>query len=644
MSILIWDQEGRPPSVEGYSRIIFWRSFDTKGVDNGLSISQVVEDNDKALRERFLAWVYEVGETTIFGENLIDYFKLDSGFSLWWMSSFTEKCNFASSPHINAVIKLMAFVSLYDRQVDGCNLVLSSPDSRLSRILSGWSIQHGVQFRWDRAANVKVKSGFMGNWHKNLPLTIKSILWLLRYAYKRMPLRGRGFLAWRQSLGDVTLVSYFFNMTADKLKNGEYESSYWGNLPEELRQAGLNVRWLHIYFESSQIPSAKIAGKYIDDFNRIGSRHEAHATLDSFLNLQILIQVFREWIFIRKKNKYVDWNNITPLLDGLEVSPLFEDDWNNSFAGIALMRSLLNWNLISSAFSYIGKQRIGVYLMENQGWEYAAIQSWRDCGHGNIVGCVHSTIRYWDMRYFDDSRLYSGSYRNSIPKPDLVAVNGKANKNILINFGYPLSRLIDVEALRYLHLSGMESSVRRSILGEKKQNQVRSSSNSKVRLLVLGDYLEENTRFQMQMLEAIYQEISDGVTIVVKPHPASHIKYEDYPGLHFSLDGRPIDLLLQEVDIAYASCTTSAAIDAYCMGVPVIVVIDGVSMNGSPLRGHNDVNFVSNSVQLMNLLLGKNCLIEPAYGSDDFFYLGSELNGWKNLLGFDGSCEEMRGN
>ena len=59
--------------------------------------------------------------------------------------------------------------------------------------------------------------------------------------------------------------------------------------------------------------------------------------------------------------------------------------------------------------------------MENQNWERIFLFFWRKNGHGKNIGVKHTTIRYWDLRYFDISK---NKFFN-LPQPDLVAVNGK---------------------------------------------------------------------------------------------------------------------------------------------------------------------------------------------------------------------------
>ena len=56
--------------------------------------------------------------------------------------------------------------------------------------------------------------------------------------------------------------------------------------------------------------------------------------------------------------------------------------------------------------------------------------------------------------------------------------------------------------------------------------------------------------------------------------------------------------VIEEYQVVYASSTTSAAIDAYCSGIPVVALIDGTQLNLSPLRGLKGVKFVINGKQL----------------------------------------------
>ncbi len=185
------------------------------------------------------------------------------------------------------------------------------------------------------------------------------------------------------------------------------------------------------------------------------------------------------------------------------------------------MQNVLMLNLFEKAFSYLPKQANGVYLQENQGWEFGMIQAWRSKQHGQLIGFPHSTVRFWDLRYFYDPRSYCKNLL-SLPMPNFVAVSGHSAKNEYVGGGYPTDDLIEVEALRYLHLDIVVDKQRRS----------RLPSPTRPQLLVLGDYLPSDTALQMNLLRGIADKLPN-IELTVKPHPACPIVASDYPGIKF---------------------------------------------------------------------------------------------------------------
>ena len=79
LSLLVWDAEGSPPLSESVS--VLWRGFLQDTATDTISIPSLIEGNSDNLRERFLAWVYELGNTIIRGRSLVDDLELRPGFS-----------------------------------------------------------------------------------------------------------------------------------------------------------------------------------------------------------------------------------------------------------------------------------------------------------------------------------------------------------------------------------------------------------------------------------------------------------------------------------------------------------------------------------------------------------------------------------
>ena len=79
-------------------------------------------------------------------------------------------------------------------------------------------------------------------------------------------------------------------------------------------------------------------------------------------------------------------------------------------------------------------QKLGIYLQENQGWEFAFINAWKKNKHGKLVAIQHSSVSFWDLRY---KNVFENRYLNlyNIYRPDFFAVNGSNSKKKFLGFG-----------------------------------------------------------------------------------------------------------------------------------------------------------------------------------------------------------------
>ena len=127
--------------------------------------------------------------------------------------------------------------------------------------------------------------------------------------------------------------------------------------------------------------------------------------------------------------------------------------------------------------------------------------------------------------------------------------------------------------------------------------------------------------------------LDQNIEIIVKPHPACPIRLEDFPNLSGELSIKPIEELLKISDAIYTSLITSAAIDGYCIGLPVITILNGVTLNMSPLRGVKSVYFVKNSSELSSAINS----IESSFfdAKAHYFYLDPNLPRWQKWLNDD---------
>jgi surface carbohydrate biosynthesis protein (TIGR04326 family) len=621
----VWDAEGLPP--EGDWTVLLWRSFAESACQSAVSIPKLVEDNADVLKARYLAWIYDLGEKQVDGRRLVDRLELRPGFSYWWMTLIAEKCNYAHSPHITDAIRLMAFDAWATDRTFG-HVVLASSNQPLAECMRLWCARLGVGFNWRRKSKQSAHFSLVRRAYEASPHALQAIAKFILYYVDRWPLRGVGLKEWRQTNGQVTFFSGLFNLVPNATNEGRFESRNWSSLPAELQKNGLKTNWLHIYLKDPLHPTAGIAAQKIGQFNRTGSGEQVHVALDSFLSVRVGFKSLCDWLRLARLGKRLEPAISAVTSNGLSLWPLYANEWYESMVGPRSIINALYLNLFETATKTAPVQQVGIYLYEQQPWELALIYAWKASGHDRLIGAQHTTMLYWDLRYFYDPRSYKRTGGNDLPMPHKVAVNGPATLNACLQAGYPEEDLVEVEALRYLHLN--EAKVEAGTVS------ARVPTKHVLRLLVLGDYLVSNTQRQMNLLVQAAPSLPASTIITVKPHPGCPIHLADgYPSFSMTVTMEPIAKLLAECDVAYSSAVTSAAVDAYCAGVPIVSVLDPNTLNLSPLRGCAGVLFASTPEELVTALTFAATAPRTPGNRQEFFTLDPQLPRWRKLFGVD---------
>jgi surface carbohydrate biosynthesis protein (TIGR04326 family) len=290
--------------------------------------------------------------------------------------------------------------------------------------------------------------------------------------------------------------------------------------------------------------------------------------------------------------------------------------------GPVAIENLLRIELFNQALCDLPRQKMGLFLCENQAWERALIYAWRKYSHGQLIAVEHSTVRFWDLRYFFDPRTVRSSDLYPMPQADLTALNGKAAVDAYLSVDYPKQAIAECEALRYGYLNDLRA---KHLIGRAKEYPVK--------VLILGDYVPSGTSRMLLLLEAAIPYIIGLATYTVKPHPNLMVNAADYPLLHLKVVIDPLEKILFDFDIAYSSSMTSAAVDAYHIGLPLVVMLEEMELNFSPLRGQPGVRFVSTPEELAEALqTAANKGTATASDESEFFFLATELPRWSRLL------------
>lgn len=613
LHVVIWDQPGDPQLTN--CTTVFWNEFFLPGhSQDEISLPQYVENNSDDLRKRFLAFVREVGESEIANKNAIEHLRIFPGFSYWWMMLFTCK-RWSSSSNIIEAVRLLALEDIL-RRIKPTKVSVATECQTVANIIRNLCEQLEVEFECLLSRKPELIQRF--RLKRLIPRPFGAIFVLGREITRRLGAPKN--TAPNKNSVDVVFIDHLTRFDTNSALQGNFRSGFWSALTNCLDDAKQTSIFYHQFVDHPVTPNRKSTDRYLTGLNS-QSATQQHFLLDARLSAKVVLKTLTIYFrllkarFLIRKYKRL----FVPSNSQLDLWQLFKKEWLDSLSGsTAILHSLLISEL-DDAIVKIPSCRSVLYLMENQPWEMALIQLWRHLRTEPLISVPHSTIRYWDLRYFSNPNSYHSESPLSPPLPNVVAVNGSAELRSLDATGIPAEEIVEVEALQYLYLEDVHFVV-----------SVGQISNAPMRLLVLGDFFTLQNTALLSMLQSSLVLTNRQISVTIKPHPLRPISCDEFPDLQFHIDTRPLAEQLTECDLVLATNGTSASAEAHQCGVPVITILNGETFNFSPLRDIPGANFVQSPTHLAKVL----DQVSPRNQSpnSDYFHVDKSLNRWKHLL------------
>ncbi len=615
--ITVWD--GSNPCGK-HGAVYCWSGYEEK--DGALSLLRYVETHGERLRLKYLAWIHDLGESRFGGKRVIDHMALACGLSYWWLTVFVEQSPW-KSPSIIDALRLLALEEILKEERPS-KLHLVSANRQLSEALRILCRNLGVACEREPLPGRPLWRRSVRELYRALPQRVQALLSLARHLHSRWPLRRTDRSGWFSGDRSLLLCSYFIHLDQKLCSNGDFHSRHWEELPQLLHASGYRTNWIQHYLQSSVVPDTRVARNWVRRFNQQRQRQGFHVFLDAYLSWRIVFRVLKAWVELIRMSVQLRGieRSFQPRDSSCSFWPIMQRDWRASLGGPAAISNLLWVELFDAALRDLPRQNTGLYLCENQAWERAFIHAWRKHEHGRLIAVAHSTVRFWDLRYFQDARTVRSHDPFPLPKPDLVALNGRAAVDAFLSVDYPKESIVECEALRYGYLHGL-----------RKRSAVGAVSAGGIRALILGDYSQTSTLKLLELLKAASARLRLRITYTIKPHPNYQVKAQDFPSLGLRVVNDPLPQILGNFDIACSCNATSAAVDACLAGLPVIVVLDGTELNFSPLRGRPGVRFVATDEELAEALQPNLRCAPERVDQQDLFFLDPQFPRWTRLLG-----------
>jgi len=629
---------GLPADVDA----VMWDSAPSVGTRTGVfSIPLMVEQGQERYRHRYLQWLTEFASAPMRGTTVEKFLYIRPGLSYWWLSLPSEFTFSQDSPSL-VIVKMLALAEICDAQgID--SLVVIGGQRVTTDAISRWCKNTGRHVRFvstdsearqlvldpNSVKNRQAGNGLTGvarfealhvfiQWIK----AFGSAILLAAKVFLKVVHKPRNIGSLDRAWNGITVIDYIGPAETDSLARKNFSSRYWGELvPIVLAEEG--SAWLH----------RRVAGASWKTSNS-GRAGRAWVEVDGALHVDVTdepsVSSFLTSIFLGirvsiRGLKLAREHSLFTLKDaGIDVWPLVRASWLRRFAGAEGLKNLLWLCGIERELEGIPKQRLGIFLLENQPWEIALMSAWNRAGHGELIGVAHTTVRFWDLRYALTGLALESDSKNC-PIPDRIASNGPLATKALLEFGVPQNMILEVEALRYLDLS-------REIA---RPTDVQGREAQDLRVLVLGEYEPEAARRQLKFVQEAIDDLPGSYQVIFRPHPASGVTGTPSTKSTEAPSVPTFEESLSHCDVVLVGETSSVGIEAYTKVKHVAVIADHSLLPTNPLRGSEFVEILNTVEDLRSWLcaVGAGTLGNvPVFDPSALLVLDPTLIRWKGLL------------
>ncbi len=610
--IIIWDLD-KICNLQ-LDNIHLWNSYNSNF--SQVSIPSILEKNSDKYKNLFLNLIYEISQKKINDKTLIDCLKIKDDFSLWWMNKVFEK-NPLKLPAINDCLKMLVLEDLLMKQKYS-EIIIYTSSKKLEKTISLLCNKVGINFESKLEKNKKKKYDVLKIFYI-LPHFFQGLIYYYYYIIKKFSLINKNFISTKLMTNSVYICSYFINFNYSETKNGIFNSSFWNCLPQELNKMNYKVNWMHHLILNNQFKEPKRASYLLSKINKNTKKLEIHNFLESYLDLQIIVKVFFLWlkcIYLSYKTKTVK-HFFKSKNSNINFWILLKDEWKSSLYGKDSIHNLFMLELFLKYFKVLPIQKIGIYLYENQPWEMAMLYSWKKFQKAPIIGFAHATVPYWHLYYYNHKNFYY-NLQTKIPQPDYVALNGKFAISNFKMSGFPQNKIVSVEALRYLN--------------NNYENETYQIKKNK-RILIVGEMHKESMEFMYTILEDAKSFFKkNNYDIGIKYHPSNILNFKDKKNIICKQETLPLEEIFYKYDIIICGNSTSAALEAYLLKKKVIIILSGSILNLSPLRSSPNVNFISSSKDLEEVLINYTEFNKTNISLENYLYLDKKIPKWLALL------------
>ena len=194
-----------------------------------------MESYSDKLKSEYLDFIYHLGNSKIYGKSVIDILQIRDNLSFWWMTLLAEKSNWAKSPNITNILKLMA-LRMYISNNE-CKEILIKTDNKdlinsIRLFCKNTQIKLEVLSSNSKIFFIKISKKKI----YNTLYILKGMLWLIRESLFSIPFSIFRVKNQKLSTSKLIFVSYISSVKIDEAKDEKFNNIFWGPLPNYLEK------------------------------------------------------------------------------------------------------------------------------------------------------------------------------------------------------------------------------------------------------------------------------------------------------------------------------------------------------------------------------------------------------------------------
>ena len=619
--ILVTDEQDRTDIATAC--IVHWEAWDVP--EGHCSLPTLLTLDLPLIRAEHARWAWEMGQTTIQGKRLCDWFTLANGLSMWWTSLLYER-HPKMTPNLYTIYKLRALERFLEQE--GCTqLTLKGGDKRLARTLEHFCSTSSRTFFWQKGrADGSCKLPLLKRLYHQAPADLRVVLRTLHFWWSVKRHLPRADLH-PSATKTATITTYFPNVDMKAASQGRFRSRYFENLHDLINHAAQTegapfVRWLFIRFPSPHMSLAQCIAfkKSLAAEARDGLSFHY---LEEFLSSADFFASLKDFLLLRANSRKLEktvFSHFHFADSALNFYDYCQEDWIESFRGWRALERTLQARAFMNYVASSGPQRYTLFPLENCPWERMLTYAVHTAKAGPVFGAQHSTVRPTDFRYFDDPKVFGP--QTDLPVPDRILGNGRSSISQWQEAGVPKEKLGMVEALRYLYLQEK--------LPAKIVTQTASAPAFHT-LLLLTSFFRDETEAHLRLFVTAYEAgLFNDLPILIKAHPYLAVDpwLPDTLKKRVTIADQALPNYLTSGVLVWASNSTTAALEAAIQGLAVAVMRPTHDFDLSPIQDIPGLVRTATLEDVKTMLASARPCVIPK----DYLLLDDSLSRWRALL------------